>query len=157
MTLLGAVALVAQQIPEARFSWVYAAEAVFFVGIAYGLIRWIGRTLREVGGSSFQETEREQAFMKSVLEGRMMARAANDVANQTAAATDDEIAGLPNAGRRPSVTALVHCPGCGRALTEGAYPLPFVTTCDGCARRVNVRGDGPGRVAIVAEERRGSA
>jgi hypothetical protein len=145
----------AQQIPEARFSWVYAAEAVFFVGIVYGLIRWIGRTLREVSGSEFRATDREQQFMESVLEQHRASHVAPPGSLERAV----EGAGpatLPNAGRRADVTALVHCPGCGLPLTAAAYPLPFVTICDGCARRVNVRGDGPGRIAVVAEERRGA-
>jgi hypothetical protein len=123
-------------------SWRYAAEAVFFLGVAYALVRWIGRTLRETSGGA---SEREATFFAEVIKGR-------DVPAGLAA-PGASAGPLPNAGRPSTVSLIVHCPACGMALTPVPQTLPFVADCEGCARRVRVRGDGPGRISVVVDDR----
>lgn len=43
-------------------SFKYAAEAVALLGIAYGLIKWVGRTLRSVVSDTSQEQNRLEAL-----------------------------------------------------------------------------------------------
>ena len=119
-------------------SWRYAAEAVFFLGVAYALVRWIGRTLGETSGRA---NEREARFFAQVMDGRDVPAG---LAEPGASAGP-----LPNAGRPSAASLIVHCPVCGMALTPVPQALPFVADCEGCARRVRVRGDGPGRLSVV--------
>ena len=125
-------------------SWRYVAEAVFFLGVAYALVRWIGRTLRETSGDGARA--REEKFFAQVMQGRGMPASVG--------AFDAPARPLPNAGRPSAVSFMVHCPACGLALSPVPQPLPFVAECQGCSRRVRVRGDGPGRMSVVVEERR---
>jgi hypothetical protein len=127
----------AQPIPEAQFSWQYGAEALFFLGIAYGLMRWVGRTLRESAGGA---SDREIAFHAEMLE---------QYEGRTAAA---QTGGATSERRTSRSVEGVHCPGCGRPLSAVPRALPFSTTCSGCGSTVHVRGDGPGRMGIVLEK-----
>ena len=125
------------------FSWRYAAEAVFFIGVAYALVRWIGRALRDTSSGA---SERETKFFAQAMEGRDVP--AGLVSSGASAVP------LPNVGRLSTVSLIVHCPACGMALTPVPQTLPFVADCESCARRVRVRGDGPGRMSVVVDERR---
>lgn len=117
----------------------HTAEGLFFLGVAFWLGRWVVRTLREVGGD---EREHDAPFLQRNLDNLMLRES-----HQSVVVNDGE---LPHAGHPLGTPVAIHCPSCGADLAP--EPLPFAIDCPGCHRRVNVRGDGPGRMSIVVVE-----
>lgn len=149
-----------------------------------GLIKWVGRTFREVSGteskprrSKNESTEDrlaklfEQTGAAAYVAAQRAGPPASDakiaeheravLAQETAlrAAAHAPIppgstAALPHAGRMTGVAILIHCPMCGEPVNEIPTPLPFAVECPGCRRRINARGDGPKRISLVVSEPR---
>jgi hypothetical protein len=148
------------------------------------LIKWLGRTLREVSGSeprakrSKNESTEDRLAKLFETSGAAAYIAAQNAAPGTGDARIAEheratraqeaslraaahapiapgsTAALPHAGRMTGVAVLVHCPMCGEPVNEVPTPLPFAVECPGCHRRINARGDGPRRMSIVVSEPR---
>jgi hypothetical protein len=55
-----------EPLPDAQLSWVFAAEAIFFVGVVIALVRWIHRTLVDVSAPTEMPAAREVALRRSV-------------------------------------------------------------------------------------------
>ena len=122
-------------------SYKYLAEAIFFLGVVIGLIKWIGRTFAELSGP---KTSRES-------ENMFLARVMQEHGARTGASAGT-IASSPSASRVTTAAIVVHCPACGAALNRVANSLPFAADCDACGRHVSVRGDGPGRLSVVVTD-----
>jgi hypothetical protein len=119
----------------------YVAGAILFLGVLIGTIKWIGRSF---GANLGTKASRETADM---FLARMMREHAAK-AGRSAGAGES-----PLGTARPTTAALVvYCPACGTALNSAPNSLPFAADCAGCGRHVKVRGDGPGRISIMAIE-----
>ena len=170
MTPLIADALAAQQLPEARISWLYAAEAIFFVFVAIALIKWIRKTLFEIGPSARPSSTSERLALESIdnqaakhlierglISTEALMAMSERERSMLLVATARQIGAPPPTSvaaptPRPAQTVTLHCPLCGTALTTAPQPIPFVAKCDGCDKRIQVRGDGVDRLSIVVSE-----
>ena len=143
-------------------SYKYLAEAIFFLGVAIGLVKWIGHTLVETAGPKASR-ESEEMFLARMMSEHLAknggAGAGGDAGIGAGGGAGNVAAG-PEGARKPVARATTgaitaHCPGCGAVLNTVPNLLPFAADCRGCGRRVNVRGDGPGRISVVAIEPNG--
>lgn len=159
----------------------YLFQALFFLGVAIAIIKWIGRTMTDISGGRPRDREStedrlERLFHqtgaasylsqtaspppdpKKIAEHEREARAMEDALRASAHApiAPGATPALPHAGRMTGAAILLHCPVCAKPLSEVPTPLPFAVECLGCHRRINARGDGPGRISVVAIEPRKS-
>ncbi|HKS07449.1 MAG TPA: hypothetical protein VJR92_14175 [Gemmatimonadaceae bacterium] len=162
--------LIAQQIPEAQFSWIYLAEAILFLGIAIGIIKWIRKTLFELSPDSRPTTARERVVLESIdneaakhlierglisteqlseMSDRERMMLLMATAKQIGAPPPTSVASPPI---RPAQTVSLHCPLCGAALTPAPQPIPYMSKCESCQKRVHIRADGVGRVSVVVSD-----
>ena len=162
---------IAQQLPEAQFSWIYLAEAIFFLLIAIAIIKWVRKTLFEFSSDSQPTTARERVVLESIdneaakhlierglISTEQLTEMSDRERMMLLAATAKQIGAPPpstasSAPSRPAQSIALHCPLCGATLTPAPEPIPFFATCDSCSKRVHVRGDGVGRVSIVVTEK----
>jgi hypothetical protein len=160
-------ATIAQQVPEGSVSWIYLPSVLLFIGILFGLVRWIRKTLFDLGSSARPSTTRERVVLESIDNDAAKHLIARGLVSteQLAEMSDRERAmllmatakqiGAPPPGiapSRPAQSISLHCPLCGTALTPAPEPIPFTAKCESCQKRVQIRGDGVGRVSIVVSE-----
>jgi hypothetical protein len=140
----------------------YIFEALFLIGLAWGLIKWVGRTLREqispldsdvMPPGNAPEQLSPTAYHTLVDRGivspeqlaAMSPRERQFLLDTTGRKLRDSgaIAAAPAAptGAAPPSGAL-HCPACGASLLEGVIPLSWASHCGGCGRHLTMRRDG---------------
>lgn len=121
----------------------HTAEAIFFAGIMWALIKWITRTVKDVEEDKIPPSNFTASITR--LESGIAPHAApRDLVTVTGA----HAYAMHSAG--PPVVA--HCPACGFQLNAAPQPLPFVAACPNCKRQCSVRGDGPGRLSVVVSD-----
>ncbi len=150
--------------PQARFLGV----AVFMLGLAYGIIKWVGRTLREqLGPGMIRDAE---PFTKAMVDNVPQALVRQAI--ERGLVTPAQLAGMSPMERQFVLASLgeklapamngaefglaavpangkmcVHCPLCGEQLVLPAF-APFVAHCERCGARSAVREDEGGRYVI---------
>ena len=134
-------------------SYKYLAEAIFFLGVAIGLVKWIGHTLVETAGPKASR-ETEEMFLARMMSEHLAKNGGTGAGAGAGAGTG---AAGPEGELKPVARATTgaitaHCPMCGAVLNSVPNVLPFAADCGWCGRHVNVRGDGPGRISVVAIE-----
>lgn len=155
----------------------YIGAAIFFVGVGWAAAKFTRRMMLEssdldqpvMSGTTYVTNAENDSVVKYLIENRLMsaehfsAMSDHDRA-MLVMTTAQQIAAknalpkgeheLPHSGQVKGPALLVHCPSCGTPLTKDPYPVPFIADCPSCARRISVRGDGPGRLGIVMMEPR---
>ena len=160
-------------------SFKYGAEALALVGIAYGLIKWVGRSLRSVVSDRAYEENRLEAMnattpqiavdalvrqgvvSKEELEGMTPRERAFLIAaaGQHVKPAGEAIGRRPTppprlhliTPTRPPLGMVVHCPGCGVPLDRDALQRVGTTTCPRCKRPVSAHIQ-RGRVTVIIDE-----
>lgn len=152
----------------------YGAEAMVLLGIAYGIIKWLGRAVRSMGSDRRHEASRLES-----LGATSKASAAHLLVTQGIVSRADfdkmtareraflATAAAPLMGAKPRPTtpshlrlvtpsrlplgAGVHCPGCGNALDRDGLQRHGHTTCARCHRSVSAHIQ-RGRLTVIVEE-----
>ena len=120
----------------------HTAEAIFFAGVMWALIKWIMRTVKDVSEPSPPASDFTTQITQ--LESQTAPHLHRNLVTVTGAhAYATHSTGAP---------VVAHCPACGFTLSAAAQPLPFTAECPNCKRQCSVRGDGPGRISIVVSE-----
>lgn len=122
----------------------HTAEAIFFAGIMWWLIKWIARTVKDVAEESPPPSE----FTVSIT--RLQSDSAPHLHERDIVTVTSGV--HPYAAHAPGVPVKVHCPACGFSLTAAPQSLPYAAECTNCKRHLSVRGDGPGRFSVVVSE-----
>jgi predicted Zn-ribbon and HTH transcriptional regulator len=125
-------------------SYDHTAEAIFFAGIMWWLIRWIVRTVQDVS----EESPPPSAFTASITQ--LESNAAPHTPLHELVSVSSGV--HPYAANTPSIPVVAHCPVCGFTLTAEPQRLPFTAECPNCKRHISVRGDGPGRLSVVVSD-----
>ncbi len=159
-------------------SFKYGAEALALLGIAYGLIKWVGRSLRSVVSDTSAERSRMEAL------GASMPAAGTDMLVRQGFVTAEQLQGMSarerafligNTGNRigtpkdaspappgsprlhlitpsrPPLGMAVHCPGCGAPLDREELQRVGATHCARCKRPVSAHLQ-RGRLTVIIEE-----
>jgi hypothetical protein len=100
-------------------SFKYGAEAIALMGIAYSLIKWVGRTLRSLISDSSLESSRIDALAAS-----MPAAAADSLVRQGIVSAEDLSGMSPRERQFLIATAVPQVDGAaGRGRSRGATPI----------------------------------